>query len=108
MKRERKRPLRNLFKRIRSESSKKNRTKGQIATVIGIGCATALSLGVVTAPLGIALLAVGSALFGGKALFHAQKTKEDLALSHRHELGEDGNCITCGAKYGGTFTINPK
>lgn len=75
---ERKRPIRNFFRRIKSESSKKNRTKGQVATVIGIACATALSLGVVTAPLGIALLAVGSALFGGKAIFHARKTKEDL------------------------------
>jgi hypothetical protein len=78
MERERKRPLRNFFKRIKSESSKKNRTKGQIATAIGVGCATVLSLGVVTAPLGIALLAIGSAIFGGKAIFHARKTKEDI------------------------------
>jgi|GEM_PF-2413237 len=78
MERERKRPLRNFFKRIKAESSKKNRTKGQIATAIGIGCATILSLGVVTAPLGIALLTIGGALFGGKAIFHARKTKEDL------------------------------
>lgn len=75
---ERKRPLRNFIRRIRSESSKKNRRKGQLATVIGVGCATVLSLGIVTAPLGIALLAIGSAIFGGKAINHARKTKEDL------------------------------
>lgn len=75
---ERKRPIRNFIRRIRSESSKKNRRKGQIATAIGVGCATVLSLGIVTAPLGIALLAVGSAIFGGKAIIHARKTKEDL------------------------------
>lgn len=78
MERERKRPLREFFKRINAESSKKNRRKGQIATAIGVGCATVLSLGIVTAPLGIALLAVGSAVFGGKAIIHARKTKEDL------------------------------
>lgn len=75
---ERKRPLRDFFKRIKAESSKKNRIKGQVATVIGVGCATVLSLGIVTAPLGIALLALGSAVFGGKAINHARKTKEDL------------------------------
>lgn len=78
MERERKHLIRNFFKRIKSESNKKNRTKGQIATAIGIRCATVLSLGVVTAPLGIALLAVGSAIFGGKAIFHARKTKDEL------------------------------
>lgn len=78
MNKERKRPLREFIKRIKSESSKKNRIKGQVATVIGVGCATVLSLGIVTAPLGIALLAIGSAVFGGKALLHARKRKEDL------------------------------
>lgn len=81
MNKERKRPLREFFKRIKAESSKKNRIKGQIATAIGVGCATVLSLGIVTAPLGIALLAIGSAVFGGKAIIHARKTKEDLQES---------------------------
>ena len=52
----------------------RGRKKGKIATAIGIACATILTLGVVTAPLGITLLTVGAAVFGGKALFHAQKT----------------------------------
>jgi hypothetical protein len=50
-----------------------DKRKGKIATAIGITCATILTLGVVTAPIGIALLSVGAAVFGGKAVFHAQK-----------------------------------
>lgn len=82
---ERKRPLRDFIKRsinrVNAESSKKNRRKGRIATVIGVGCATVLSLGIVTAPLGITLLAIGATLFSGKAINHARKTKEDLPES---------------------------
>ena len=63
-----------LIERIKSRTPLSDRKKGKIATAIGIACATILTLGVVTAPLGIALLSVGAAVFGGKALFHAQKT----------------------------------
>lgn len=82
--RERKRPIKRFFERVKEESTKKNRRKGQIATAIGIGCATVLSLGIVTAPLGIVLLSIGSAVFGGKAIFHAQKTKKDLDNTDEH------------------------
>jgi len=78
MERVRKRRLKNFIDKIRSESSAKNRRNGKIATVIGTACATVLALGLVSNPIGITLLAVGSALFGGKAISHAVKTKEDL------------------------------
>ena len=64
----------NLFERLKSRTPLSDRKKGKIATAIGVACATILTLGVVTAPIGIALLSVGAAVFGGKALFHAQKT----------------------------------
>ena len=64
----------NLFERLKSRTPLSDRKKGKIATAIGVACATILTLGVVTAPIGIALLTVGAAVFGGKALFHAQKT----------------------------------
>lgn len=63
-----------LIERIKSRTPLSDRKKDKIATAIGIACATILTLGVVTAPLGITLLTVGAAVFGGKALFHAQKT----------------------------------
>lgn len=64
----------NLFERLKSRTPLSDRKKGKIATAIGVACATILTLGVVTAPIGITLLTVGAAVFGGKALFHAQKT----------------------------------
>jgi len=64
----------NIIERIKTRTPLSDRKKGKIATAIGLACATILTLGVVTAPLGIALLSVGAAVFGGKAVFHAQKT----------------------------------
>jgi hypothetical protein len=44
----------NLIERIKNRTPLSDRKKGKIATAIGVACATILTLGVVTAPLGIA------------------------------------------------------
>lgn len=62
-----------LIERIKRRTPINDKRKGKIATAIGIACATILTLGVVTAPIGIALLSVGAAVFGSKAVYHAQK-----------------------------------
>jgi hypothetical protein len=62
-----------IVDRIKARTPMSHKRKGKIATAIGIACATILTLGVVTAPIGIAILSVGAAVFGGKAVYHAQK-----------------------------------
>lgn len=62
-----------IVDRIKARTPMSDKRKGKTATAIGIACATILTLGVVTAPIGIAILSVGAAVFGGKAVYHAQK-----------------------------------
>ena len=64
-----------IVDRIRARTSKRNRIKGQITTTLGTVCTVALGLGLVTNPIGIAVLSVGAILFGGDAVKRALKTK---------------------------------
>jgi hypothetical protein len=63
-----------LIDRIRKRTPIKDRRRGRIATTIGTVCAAVLATGLVANPIGIVCLTVGAVVFGGKALFHAQKT----------------------------------
>lgn len=63
-----------LIDRIRKRTPLKDRRRGRIATTIGTVCAAILATGLVVNPIGIVCLTVGTVVFGGKALFHAQKT----------------------------------
>ena len=65
----------NIIERIKSKTPVHHKRAGINATMIGTVCAGLLATGVVTNPIGIAVLTVGSIVFGGKALFHAQKTQ---------------------------------
>lgn len=67
-----------LIERIKSKTSRRNRIKGQVSTVIGVTCAVILSLGLVVNPIGLVALTVGSVLFGGDAVQKALKIGEDL------------------------------
>jgi len=64
-----------IIDRIKAPTSKKNRIKGQISTVIGTTCAVVLGMGLVTNPIGIVALTVGSLLFGGDAVHRMLKTE---------------------------------
>lgn len=67
-----------IVDRIRARTSKNNRMKGQVSTVIGGACAVVLGLGLVTvaSPVLFGVLAVGAILFGGDAGKRALKTKK--------------------------------
>jgi len=65
--------IKRFFKRVGSETPPRDKNHGKISTVIGTTCATVLALGLVANPIGMIALAVGATVFGGKAIFHAQK-----------------------------------
>jgi uncharacterized protein YcfJ len=62
-----------LLDRFEAPTPKKNKRIGRIFTAIGVIAGTILSAGVVTAPLGITILTVVTAVSGGVAVFHGQK-----------------------------------
>lgn len=63
--------------RVGAPTPKKNKIIGMIATAVGIFCGTILTAGVVTAPLGIAILAATAATATGIATYSAQRTVYD-------------------------------
>jgi hypothetical protein len=63
----------NMIERIKKRTPRKDRIKGQIATTIGSICGAVLATGLIVNPIGILCLTVGTIIFGGKALYHAQK-----------------------------------
>ena len=62
-----------LIERIKKRTPRKDRINGQIATTIGTVCGAILATGLIANPIGILCLTVGTIVFGGKALYHAQK-----------------------------------
>lgn len=62
-----------MIERIKKRTPRKDRIKGQIATTIGSICGAVLATGLIVNPIGILCLTVGTIIFGGKALYHAQK-----------------------------------
>lgn len=63
----------NIIERIKAKTPVHHKRAGINSTLLGTICAGVLATGVVTNPIGIVVLTVGSIVFGGKALFHAQK-----------------------------------
>jgi len=65
----------NIIERIKSKTPVHHKRAGINSTMLGSVCAGVLATGLVTNPIGIVALTIGSIVFGGKALFHAQKTQ---------------------------------
>jgi NADH:ubiquinone oxidoreductase subunit F (NADH-binding) len=65
-----------LLDRLEAPTPKKNKRIGRIFTAIGVIAGTILSAGVVTAPLGVTILTIVTAVSGGVAVFNGQKVEE--------------------------------
>jgi len=65
----------NIIERIKSKTPVHHKRAGINSTMLGSICAGVLATGLVTNPIGIVALTIGSIVFGSKALFHAQKTE---------------------------------
>jgi hypothetical protein len=65
-----------LLERLEAPTPKRNKRIGQIFTAIGVIAGTILTAGVVTAPLGITILTIVTAVSGGVAVFNGQKVEE--------------------------------
>lgn len=63
----------NIIERIKAKTPVHHKRAGINSTLLGTICAGVLATGVVVNPIGIVALTIGSIVFGGKALFHAQK-----------------------------------
>ncbi len=66
-----------IIEKFKAKTPKKNKRIGRIFTAIGVIAGTILTAGVVTAPLGVTILTVVSAVSGGIAVFNGQKVEED-------------------------------
>lgn len=64
----------NFLKRILEPTPRQHRVNGQISTAISGACTAVLSLGMIKTEELIIGLTFVAVLFGGKAVFHAQKT----------------------------------
>lgn len=69
--------MKKLIERIKEKTPEKEARKRNIAGAIGTACGIILAAGLVTNPVGIVALSIGAAIFGGKSLYHAQKTESD-------------------------------
>jgi hypothetical protein len=65
-----------LLERLEAPTPKKNKRIGRIFTAIGVIAGTILSAGVITAPFGVTILTVVTAVSGGIAVFNGQKVAE--------------------------------
>jgi NADH:ubiquinone oxidoreductase subunit F (NADH-binding) len=65
-----------LLERLEAPTPKRNKRLGRIFTAIGVIAGTILTAGVVTAPLGVTILTVVTAVSGGIAVFNGQKVEE--------------------------------
>jgi uncharacterized protein YcfJ len=69
-------PKKGFFKRLRAKTPDHNKKVGKFFTAIGLVAGTILSAGVITAPLGVTILTVVTAVSGGIAVFNGQKVDE--------------------------------
>jgi hypothetical protein len=65
----------NILDRMAEPTPDKSKKIGRIATVVALTAGTILSLGVVTAPIGIGILAGVGAVSTGVAAYHGQKVE---------------------------------
>lgn len=66
----------NLVERIKAKTPRKHKINGKLSTVLGTVCASVLATGLVVNPIGVIALTVGSVVFGGNAIYHAQKVQK--------------------------------
>lgn len=66
-----------LIKRLKAKTPRDNKRVGRIASVIALVSGSILTAGVITAPIGITILSVVSAVSGGVALYNGQKVEKD-------------------------------
>ena len=64
-----------LLERLNAPTPKRNKRIGRIFTAIGVIAGTILTAGVVTAPLGVTILTIVTAVSGGVAVFNGQKVE---------------------------------
>ena len=69
-------PKKGFFKRLKAKTPDHNKKIGKIASVIALITGGILTAGVITAPLGITILTVVSAVGTGVAVFNGQKVEE--------------------------------
>jgi hypothetical protein len=62
-----------IIDKIKARSSRKNRVKGQIKTLLATTSTVLLTMGIVTNPIGIAGLTIVALVTGGQAVNHALK-----------------------------------
>lgn len=65
-----------LIENFKAKTPKKNKVIGRIATAVGMVAGTILTAGVVTAPIGITILTVISAVSTGVAVINGSKVEE--------------------------------
>jgi hypothetical protein len=65
----------NVLQRMAEPTPNKSKKIGKIATAVAVTVGTVLSLGVVTAPIGIGILAGVGAVSTGVAVYHGQKVE---------------------------------
>lgn len=65
-----------FIERVNSPTPKRDKFIGKLSTAIGTACGAILLTGMVLNPIGIVALIVGATVFGGKAVYHAQKVDE--------------------------------
>jgi hypothetical protein len=65
----------NVLQRMAEPTPEKSKKIGKIATAVAVTVGTVLSLGVVTAPIGIGILAGVGAVSTGVAVYHGQKVE---------------------------------
>lgn len=65
----------NLIERFKKPTPKKSKTIGRIATLLAGAIGTILTLGVVTAPIGIAILTATGAVASSVAIYTGQKVE---------------------------------
>jgi hypothetical protein len=77
--------IKNTIDKIKAKSSRKNRIKGQIKTVLATTAATALTMGLVTNPIGILALTVVSLVFGVSAGKNALNTEDNDNINEEED-----------------------
>jgi len=65
----------NLIERFAAPTPDKSKKIGRIASAVAVTAGAVLSLGVVTAPIGIGILAGVGAVSTGVAVYHGQKVE---------------------------------
>lgn len=71
-----------MFKRFKEKTPRKNKRIGRLATVIATVTGSILTAGVVTAPIGITILTITTALSTGVAMYNGYQTEKDSEIEN--------------------------